>query len=377
MMYLKDKALKLYMDKEQKYKPYNLYLGSKKIGGWKYKEVSGESVNVSDTYNDSAYVKVNGKTIETGTGDKSPSNPYVLNSVNNFDLVSSGKNLFDKDSINNQIGKYIPPATGVVTTTSTLYLASDYIPILPSTAYYVENCDKAMATYDINKVFAGVVTRTGTDLSFTFTSQSNAVYVRLSVVVANKDVAQLKKGTVATPYEPFRGLQTINLPYILRSLPDGTKDYIEIDDVAKSAKLYRNIGLYTFNGTDGWGVDGNYYVSFAFGGGNVVNYWLCTHSIYKLKSGVNPPQNDLHFTGSGAGYFEFSKWTFATAADLNSYLLAQYNAGTPVKVQYKLATPTITDLPYEAVKQYYPQTNVYTNATVQPTLEGKFRIIGN
>ena len=61
-----------------------------------------------------------------------------------------------------------------------------------------------MAVYDINKVFCGVVHRpTGTDLSFKFTSLSNAVYVRLSVQIVNKDIAQLEKGSVATTYEPF------------------------------------------------------------------------------------------------------------------------------------------------------------------------------
>ena len=64
-----------------------------------------------------------------------------------------------------------------------------------------------------------------------------------------------------------------------------------------------------------------------------------------------------------------AKGAFASLTDARTALV-----GT--KFIYKLATPIISPLTYTAVKQYYPQTNIYTNATVQPTLEGKFRVIG-
>ena len=42
-MYLKDKPIKLFRDKGEKYRPVSLYLGNKKIAGYEYSEVTGES----------------------------------------------------------------------------------------------------------------------------------------------------------------------------------------------------------------------------------------------------------------------------------------------------------------------------------------------
>ncbi|OQB14341.1 MAG: hypothetical protein BWY15_01198 [Firmicutes bacterium ADurb.Bin193] len=47
----------------------------------------------------------------------------------------------------------------------------------------------------------------------------------------------------------------------------------------------------------------------------------------------------------------------------------------PVTVIYPLATSLVTNLEYEEITTYYPQTNIYTNATVQPMLDGKFRFM--
>ena len=43
--------------------------------------------------------------------------------------------------------------------------------------------------------------------------------------------------------------------------------------------------------------------------------------------------------------------------------------GTPLTVIFPLLHLLKHHYPHTAVKQYYPQTNVYTNATVQPTLQ--------
>ena len=51
--------------------------------------VSGETLYVNDTYNDTAYLAILGKPIETGIGEKSPYNPYVFQSVENFDITST------------------------------------------------------------------------------------------------------------------------------------------------------------------------------------------------------------------------------------------------------------------------------------------------
>ena len=71
------------------YRYVDTYRNGIKIAGSKFIELSGESLSVSDTYNFDCSITINGKTIETGTGTKAPDNLYVLNSVSNFDLIST------------------------------------------------------------------------------------------------------------------------------------------------------------------------------------------------------------------------------------------------------------------------------------------------
>ena len=70
-------------------------------------------------------------------------------------------------------------------------------------------------------------------------------------------IGNFQISATATPYTPFQGMQTINLPYTLRSLPDGTKDYIEVDNVARTAKLYRHINEIILNGDSNWQLYGS------------------------------------------------------------------------------------------------------------------------
>ena len=72
------------------------------------------------------------------------------------------------------------------------------------------------------------------------------------------------------------------------------------------------------------------------------------------------------------------KATASTVAEFKAWLTAQYNAGTPVKVQWELATSTVENLEYEqygGVTTYYPYTNIFTDSIVQPTLNAKVRVI--
>lgn len=158
--------------------------------------------------------------------------------------------------------------------------------------------------------------------------------------------------------------------------------YIEVDDIEKTAKLYINIGEKILNGTEGIGIEGNgapnyttfYHYFSGMGGRNVI----CSHFPFIDYDYATTTARNSVSVNSGLTAIYFKLTNIFTVVEFKSWLAAQYaTENNKVKVQYKLAVPTITNLSYTAVKQYYPQTNVYTNATVQPTLEGKFRIIGN
>lgn len=172
---------------------------------------------------------------------------------------------------------------------------------------------------------------------------------------------------------------SINFPYTLRALPNGICDFIVIDDALKSTKLYRNVGEITLNGSENWynftDLSDIHYRTMVTPsitkGSNAI--YRCTHFVTSnpvlLKSYIYLGSSVLGIT------FNLLKEDFPTLSTWTDFLAEKAAENNPVKVQYLLEGPIITDLPYQAVKQYYPQTNIFTNATVQPILKGKFMII--
>ncbi len=216
---------------------------------------------------------------------------------------------------------------------------------------------------------------------------------------------QLEMGSTATSYEPFipnspspdypssinsvenfdlitknvvEQIQTINFPYTLRSLPDGTKDYIEIDNVNKTSKLVRNIGEKVFIGNETFTIredlSGNEYTTFQ----NNINISihesriaLCNY--FKLNNTPIPVLFE-RLRVAGTSFVQFSIFGISDINVFKSLITSRNTLGNPVKVQYKLANPSIINLNYEEIKTYYPYNNIYTNATVRPTIGVKIII---
>ena len=144
--------------------------------------------------------------------------------------------------------------------------------------------------------------------------------------------------------------------------------------MAKTAKLYRNVGIVTFNGGEtSWqylllsvsGVNQFYIGNPNFHSSTDITV-TSTHYVGNYISKRNNNYNTVYTYSAGIA---FNDNRFTTVDDWRNWLTAN-----PVTVYYKLATPVITDIDYEAVLTYYPQTTIYTTATVQPTLDGKFRV---
>jgi len=113
-----------------------------------------------------------------------------------------GKNLLDVSKT--IIGTYINTTNGDLLTSS-YWWRTDYLPILPSTAY-VQSTNTNFALYDINKVFISGDARVST----TFTTPANAYFIRLSSDTL-ATAYQLELGSVATPYEAFKtSLSVVN-----------------------------------------------------------------------------------------------------------------------------------------------------------------------
>ena len=119
-----------------------------------------------------------------------------------------GKNLLDKSTM---INGAIRSSDGVIDTTVTTRVVSDFIPTLPNTQYTasIESGKKIVSirSYTSDKTAIG----TSSVTTATFTTPSNASYVRCcfgyngNSTISPSDIqsAQLERGSVPTAYEPY------------------------------------------------------------------------------------------------------------------------------------------------------------------------------
>lgn len=122
--------------------------------------------------------------------------PYFegMQSVKMPVLTTMGKNLFDKSKVTENSSLN---GSGGLNQNVDGYCVSDFIEIRPNTNYVKSNTH-LFSLYDENKNF---IERTG---GSSFTTLSNAKYVRVNVDSDLMNEFQLEKGTVATSYEPFK-----------------------------------------------------------------------------------------------------------------------------------------------------------------------------
>lgn len=174
--------------------------------------------------------------------------------------------------------------------------------------------------------------------------------------------------------------KTINFPYTLNGLSDGTKDYIEIDNINKIAKLYKFVGEFEF-------LDSGTYSPYTYNGLLGVYSSLlperytrvdgvCSHEkrvgAYYMSTGtyiwIGVNSQQVLWVGI------LDELNITSLAEFKTWLGQQTANGNTVKGIYKLKTPVVTDLDYDEVTTYCPYTKIYTNATVQPTLDCKIRV---
>ena len=193
---------------------------------------------------------------------------------------------------------------------------------------------------------------------------------------------QLEQSPTATPYEPFRGYHktTISLDNPLRGLPDGTKDTYD----AVTGQITRRVGFKVFDGTESLAIDTILTNTIRFGYYNLrvnplMQSMYCTHFISPSGS-----TKDIEHCNNGGGnpsiFFWISKERLGIAeTDTNVVILskcqewldAQYAAGTPVTVQYKLAEPTIEQID-PLLLPTYPR---YTTLNCSEQMAAKVRVV--
>jgi hypothetical protein len=210
--------------------------------------------------------------------------------------------------------------------------------------------------------------------SKSFTTRGDCYFLRIGYRPDDYNINTwiLEKGSTATEYEAFTS-NSINFPYTLRSLSDEIKDYIEIDNINKTAKLYRNVGVRVYNGTENWiaypGYTNTFYDSYDVLS-DVPNRVSSKNSHFHYE--ISYTTNSFWIESSGH-LVRITNMNFTAVNDFKTWLASEHANGTPVTVIYPLATPTVTDINYDDVITYSPYTQIYTNAIIKPNLEVTYK----
>ena len=354
-------------------------------------QASGESIDLSDSAEMRCELKISGNSIQNG--EPTPDTPVEVESC------GDNINLFDKDNVtigqrltNNANSTYNSPANST----------STYIRIKPNTTYYISNYN-CFHIYDkdYNILSQQFLTEQNSRAVLT---PDNSYYIRISTSTSEIDICQIKQGSIPTPYSPYgqgcinevidNGLETTDTNYKSQTYTIPTQQpFRAIGDyrdtfIKKDGKRYERhyISRKIFDGTENWeiyGSDANTYRRFGLSiTGNmpklitttsygIFGKGLCSH----FGTQMNYTTTDLilfvHIANPiwYIGITDFnSKWANVTA--LKEWLSSQYNAGTPVYVDYILKTPLdiecteeqnkILDKIEKEVKTYKNITHMYS-----------------
>lgn len=296
--------------------------------------------------------KVSWEPTQEGSGTPSPENIRPIKGRDSVTVTRCGENLFNpawmpKKTLNNGLTWTIT-SDGTVTANGTAngtsYYNSDYFS-LPAGTYTISampyfrmsilNRDVGDTTVAAQQVGQPCTFTVETDI------QNASLFFDTSGILDNVSAKpQIEKGTTATTYAPYTGqTATLTLP---RTIYGGT-----VDTVSSEGQETRK--LLTLDGTEKWMVSGKfldnktdwYYVSSKIP--NAVNAVpqkgneICSHYPHADVANTNTAQGCAIVWGDIR-----VRWgdTIPDDADAwKAYLAAQYAAGTPVQIAYKLAEP--------------------------------------
>lgn len=293
--------------------------------------------------------KVSWEPTQEGSGDPSPDNVRPIKGRDSVTVKVTGKNLFNVNGELISSGGSFTVSNNAITFTD--YAGrDDYFPfaawvnVTANTDYIVTFSATSIKDLYIytDKLYGNLIKKLSDAASgYKFNSRNNTklligFYSRKGFRIGDNETVtgvQVEKGSTPTTYAPYTGqTATLTLP---RTIYGGTVDAV----TGEGLGVWK---LLTLDGTEPWNAVGSgdtlYFQSTSISIGTRVlsrgDY--CTTFPIASVSSSNTVQGV-----SGWKTSLYLRWsTFADVAALKSYLAAQYAAGTPVQVCYKLATPT-------------------------------------
>ena len=265
-------------------------------------------------------VKASWEPVQEGSGTPSPENIRPIKGRDSVKVERCGENLLDEARF-----PIIKTQNNIKTTSEITLPAGTYTVCVLSTAsgVYARGAD-VDHTYDSNKHTFTLARQTAITLD-SYWSKGRP---------ENDENIWLVEGNEWRPYTPYIGQTT---PLTLPETVYGG----EVDAVTGDGKgMWKTL---TLDGTERWimgsTVEGvhSFYVPNAVTDMPIAttSTEVCTH--YKILN-YNDGTESAFLSGEPYVYINMGR--FNSAEELKAYLAAQYAAGTPVQIAYKLATPT-------------------------------------
>ena len=301
--------------------------------------------------------------IQAGSGDPSPDNIRTISGLTGAKLTRCGKNLMDlSQGYGHDVLKPLNVPAGMSITFS--LFPTNGTSQLNGRIIYDDGTEDNFAIIGKNVDNNIWYTKTTTpkkqikEYSLYNTDSSNKRTISKGMI---------EYGSTPTAYEPYQG-NTYTADFG-QTVYGGTLDW-------QTGVLTADRAFYTFDGSEGVTSGGwNNPYSYVLWGflPDVVNCGMpdiadayCSH--YIVRSVANVITNAIAGFGIyDSGHLIFSSPTHADADAFKSYLAAQYAAGTPVQVCYKLATPTTIQLTPQEIKQLQGMNTLYGDGSISMT----------
>lgn len=335
---------------------------------------NGTTVTVNDAYAAPPLgLTVDGKSVQDGT--PTPSSPVAIESVGSVTVNTGSKNLLTLSGGSN-LGITVTKLTdgglhveGTRTGNATIIKVYDDKPadVLKAGHTYTISTDNPLANvryalYGKNgSSFTELALLAFSTASNTFTLASEYPQYRLNLLsdegtatTVNANVhIQIEEGSTATPYAKEQNVATI-IPldgHVLRSLPDGTHDELQVD-ADGNVTLVQRVGMVTFDGSndEGWFIHNTnskimQLPMSAFSGGVPQDDYyglICSHFQTRSKADVWTGLQGICFEATST-----STMTMRVADGSNNMSLSAWKewlASNPITVVYARRTSVTYDL---------------------------------
>ena len=274
--------------------------------------------------------KVSWEPTQEGSGDPSSDNVRPIKGRNSVAVKVTGKNLFYEQGFQNYFinseANNVDLAVGNV---------SSVLQVVTGAKYYVtrSKIGTKFRVAVVNELpVIGVTVRPSSAINADSKRQVEISATSKYMVIQCEDEAAFSELMVSldssTAYTPYTGqTATLTLP---RTIYGGEVDVV----TGEGQETWK---LMTLDGTEGWRYESNvYFVAYSILSNPALGTsGKCSHFIYRYYYGGD----NIFCIGNAVKVGSILTAKYADVDEWKSYLAAQYAAGTPVQIAYKLAEP--------------------------------------